>query len=116
MGKGFEIEIVEACDPFEVNFTRESPRQIDPHRSLMSGSKRIQGSLAKPKRYPSPQFHKGGGGQKLISVFDDSCTPKASIYAVEGGVGLQLQQWLTRSQQNTGSPPCFHAKSGLFCP
>ena len=36
-GERFKIETVEACDPFEVNLTRESPRQINPPLLLMSG-------------------------------------------------------------------------------
>ena len=65
---------------------------------------------------PLPPFWKFKGGGEIFSFFDDSCTPNASINALRGGGGPQLQQWLHRSQQNTGTPPHFYAKSGLFWP
>ena len=52
---------------------------------------------------PPPVFVKIWGGVKNF-CFNGSCIPKASIYALGGGKTLSLQQWLHRSQHNTGTP------------
>ena len=86
MGRSFQVDVLEVCDPYEFNLTRESPRHIDPHRSLMSGLKKdLREVVQKQNRTHPPSFSRKTGGPK-ISVFDDSCTPK-SQYKCSGGGG-----------------------------
>ena len=116
MGRSFQVDVLEVCDPYEFNLTRESPRHIDPHRSLMSGLKKdLREVVQKQNGTPPPVFEKNGGSKK--SRFLMILAPlKASIYALEGGEALSHSNGSTGVNKTQVATPSFHAKSGLFCP
>ena len=117
MGRSFQIDVLEVCDPYEFNLTRESPRHIDPHRSLMSGLKKdLREVVQKQNRTHPPSFsRKTGGGQKFRFLM--ILAPlKASIYALKGGEALSHSNGSTGVNRTQVATPSFHAKSGLFCP
>ena len=116
MGRSFQIDVLEVCDPYEFNLTRESPRHIDPHRSLMSGLKKDLREVVQKQNGTPPPCFRGKWEVQKISFLMILAPLKASIYALEGGEALSHSNGSTGVNKTQVATPSFHAKSGLFCP
>ena len=56
--------------------------------TCLAQEKDLRGDVKNQKGTPPPVFGKLKGGGKIFFVFDDSCTPNASINALQGGEAL----------------------------